>query len=94
MPPKKITHMSFGRSTPKNEYKLLEITLPKTKGKRVYEKIFSGQGSPKKEHWRRGHWRVLKTKNGKFKNRVWIDQMKCGNAKLGTIIKDYNLKEN
>lgn len=94
VPPKKINHLSFGRNTPKSEYKVLEITLPKPRGKRVYEKIFTGQGSPKKEHWRRGHWRVLRTKDGKLKKRVWIDQMKCGNAKLGTIIKDYVLKEN
>ena len=93
-PPKKINHISFGRNTPKSEYKVLEITLPKPRGKRVYEKIFTGQGSPKKEHWRRGHWRVLRTKDGKLKKRVWIDQMKCGNPKLGSIIKDYVLKEN
>ena len=90
-PPKKIDHKRFGRVVPKNEYKVVKIELPKPRGKRIYEQMFTGQGSPKKEHWRRGHWRTLKDQFGKIKKRVWIGEMKVGNPALGTIIHDYHL---
>jgi len=68
------------------------IQLPKPRGKRIYEQMFTGHGSPKREHWRRGHWRTVRDKSGNFKRRVWIGEMKCGNPALGTIVHDYNLE--
>ncbi len=91
-PPKHINHKRFGRVVPKNEYKVVEIKLPKPRGKRIYEKMFTGQGSPKKEHWRRGHWRKLKDRFGRIKKWVWIGEMKVGNPALGTIVHDYHLQ--
>jgi hypothetical protein len=91
-PPKKIDHVRFGRVVPKNEYKVVTIQLPKPRGKRIYEQMFTGHGSPKKEHWRRGHWRTLKDKFGRVKKRVWISEMKVGNPELGTIVHDYRLE--
>jgi len=90
-PPKKIDHIAFGRKVPKNEYKVVTINLPKPRGKRVYSRMFTGQGSPKREHWRRGHWRVVKSRQGKIIRRVWIEQQKVGNAELGKIVHDYEL---
>ena len=77
---------------PKNEYKLVEIDLPKPRGKKVYKRIFTGQGSPKREHWRRGHWRRVVNKQGVTVKRIWIGEQKVGNKELGTIIHDYVLK--
>ena len=91
-PPQKIDHVMFGRRVPKNEYKLVSIQLPKPRGKRIYEQMFSGQGTPKKEHWRRGHWRTIRDKSGNIKKRVWIGEMKVGNPELGTIVHDYSLE--
>jgi len=93
IPPREIDHISFGRKSPKNEYKIVTINLPKPRGKKVYARMFTGQGSPKREHWRRGHWRVLKNKENKILKRVWIEQMKCGNAELGKITHDYVLNK-
>jgi hypothetical protein len=93
IPPKKIDHIAFGRKVPKNEYKVVTINLPKPRGKRVYSRMFTGQGSPKREHWRRGHWRVLKNKKGDVLKRIWIDQQKVGNAELGKITHDYVLNK-
>lgn len=93
VPPKKIDHIAFGRKVPKNEYKVVTINLPKPRGKRVYSRMFTGQGSPKREHWRRGHWRVLKNKKGDILKRIWIQQQKVGNAELGKIVHDYVLNK-
>ena len=90
-PPKKIDHIRFGRTVPKNEYKVVTINLPKPHGKRIYQQMFTGHGTPKKEHWRRGHWRTLRDKSGRVKKRVWIGEMKVGNPELGTIVHDYKL---
>jgi len=92
-PPKKIDYISFGRKVPKNEYKVVTINLPKPRGKRVYSRMFTGQGSPKREHWRRGHWRVLKNRHGSVLKRIWIDQQKVGNQELGKITHDYVLNK-
>jgi hypothetical protein len=92
IPPQKIDHVMFGRRVPKNEYKLVSIQLPKPRGKRIYEQMFTGHGTPKKEHWRRGHWRKVRDKSGNVKKRVWIGEMKVGNPDLGTIIHDYSLE--
>lgn len=90
--PKQIDHKCFGRVIPKSEYKVVTIDLPKPRGKRIYERMFTGQGSPKREHWRRGHWRSVKDMFGRIKKRVWIDEMKVGNPALGSIIHDYDLQ--
>ena len=92
-PPKQVDHIHLGRKVPKNEYKLVEIDLPKPRGKKVYKQMFTGHGSPKREHWRRGHWRRVNDKTGKLIKRVWIEEQKVGDPKLGTIIHDYLLKK-
>ena len=92
-PPKKIDHIRFGRNVPKNEYKVVTINLPKPRGKRIYDQMFSGQGTPKKEHWRRGHWRTYRDAKGNVLRRVWIEEMKVGNPELGTIVHDYRLEK-
>lgn len=92
MTPKQMDHRRFGRVIPKSEYKVVTIDLPKPRGKRIYERMFTGQGSPKREHWRRGHWRSLKDAFGRIRKRVWIDEMKVGNPILGSIIHDYDLQ--
>tara|TARA_R110001583_G_scaffold36359_2_gene119831 strand:+ start:2178 stop:3362 length:1185 start_codon:yes stop_codon:yes gene_type:complete len=91
VPPKKITHVYLNRSVPKNEYKVVQINLPKPRGKRVYNKMFTGQGSPKREHWRRGHWRRVHDRKGMLIKRIWIGEQKVGDKNLGTIVHDYEL---
>ena len=91
VPPKKITHIYLNRSVPKNEYKVVQINLPKPRGKRVYNRMFTGQGSPKREHWRRGHWRRVHDKKGTLIKRIWIGEQRVGDKKLGKIIHDYEL---
>lgn len=94
IPPSKITHLFLNKSVPKNEYKLVEIDLPKPRGKKIYKRIFTGHGSPKREHWRRGHWRRVVNNKGVTIKRIWIGEQKVGNSELGTIIHDYVLKSN
>ena len=91
-PAKQIDQIKFGRKVPKNEYKVVTINLPKPRGKRIYDQMFTGHGTPKREHWRRGHWRTLKDARGNVKKRVWIGEMKVGDPALGTIIHDYEFK--
>tara|TARA_R100001460_G_scaffold1862_7_gene6607 strand:+ start:3602 stop:4786 length:1185 start_codon:yes stop_codon:yes gene_type:complete len=91
IPPKKISHIYLSRSVPRNEYKVVQINLPKPRGKRVYNKMFTGQGSPKREHWRRGHWRRVHDRKGNLIKRIWIGEQKVGNAELGKIVHDYEL---
>jgi len=91
--PEKIKGARFAdRELKVNEYITIDIQLPKPRGKRIYERMFTGQGSPKREHWRRGHWRTLRDEAGNLKKRVWIEATKCGDPKLGSIIHDYNLR--
>tara|TARA_R100000353_G_scaffold155257_1_gene114077 strand:- start:210 stop:1421 length:1212 start_codon:yes stop_codon:yes gene_type:complete len=80
------------RTIPKKQYKVLSIELPKPRGKVVYERMFTGHGAPKCEHWRRGHWRRVKNKDGVISHRVWINAMKVGDPALGSIIHDYDLQ--
>ena len=89
----KVKHVRFGRSVPTNEYSLLNIELPKPRGKTVYEKIFTGQGTPKKWHMRRGHWRRYRDKHGNITKRIWIDQCEAGSKEHGQKVKDYNLQK-
>jgi len=87
--PQKITHMRFGRKLPENEYKLVTIQLPKPRGVRIYEKEFTGHGTPKRQHWVRGHWRKIKGRA----DRTWIGPHIRGNSELGTIVHDYKLEK-
>ena len=89
----KVKHVRFGRSVPTNEYSLLNIELPKPRGKTVYEKIFTGQGTPKKWHMRRGHWRRYRDRQGNVTKKVWIDQCEAGSKEHGQKINDYNLQK-
>ena len=87
-PPKKITHTRWGRKLPENEYKLVTIQLPKPRGVRIYEQKFTGHGTPKRQHWVRGHWRKIKGRA----DRTWIAPHIRGNSELGTIVHDYKLE--
>ncbi len=87
-PPKKIDHVRFGRVVPKNEYKLVTIQLPKPRGVKIYEQMFTGHGTPKREHWVRGHHRRIKGRS----EPTWIPPHIRGNSDLGTIIHDYKLE--
>ena len=89
----KITHVRYGKRVPLNEYNLINIDLPKPKGRVVYEKIFTGHGSPKRWHMRRGHWRRYRDAKGNITKRVWIDQCEAGSKELGSKINDYNLQK-
>ena len=94
VPKKKIDHIKFGKKVPKNEYKLIDVQLPKPRGKNVYEQMFTGQGSPKRQHEVRGHWRAVeRDRFGNVVKRTWIPPHTRGNADLGVIIHDYNLKK-
>ena len=86
----KLRSMAWGQRVPRNEVRLLDIDLPKPRGTTRYEKMFKGGGSPKRRV-RRGHWRRLKRRDGTFSVK-WIEEQWVGNADLGTIIHDYNLK--
>ena len=89
----KITHVRYGKRVPLNEYNLINIDLPKPKGRVVYEKIFTGHGTPKRWHMRRGHWRRYRDAKGNITKRVWIDQCEAGSKELGSKINDYNLQK-
>jgi hypothetical protein len=89
----KIKHIRFGRSVPTNEYSLLNIELPKPRGKTVYEKIFSGHGTPKKWHKRRGHWRRYRDAQGNVTKRIWVAECEAGSKAYGEKINDYNLQK-
>ena len=89
-PNPKILHTRNGKNLPKYSYRLVTIDLPKPKVRKVYKGIITGSGSPKAEHWRRGHWRVQNYKNGK--KRIWIEPMKVGDKNIGVIEHDYILR--
>lgn len=69
---------------PHSEYKLLNLILPKQQETKKPNP--DANGSPKRYHQRRGHWRHLQ--NGKT---IWIKDKWVGNQELGTIYHDYNL---
>ena len=87
-PPKKIDHVRFGRVVPKNEYKVVTIQLPKPRGVKIYEQMFTGHGTPKREHWVRGHHRRIRGRS----EPTWIPPHIRGNPELGTIVHDYKLE--
>ena len=89
----KIEHIRFGKRVPANEYSLINIDLPKPRGKTVYEKIFTGHGSPKRWHLRRGHWRRYRDAKGNVTKRVWVEQCEAGNKHLGSKVNDIYKKQ-
>ena len=90
-PSKDVKHTRYGRRVPENEYRTVFIDLPE-RCKTLRRGILTGTGSPKKEHWRRGHWRIYRDERGRETRRTWIAPMKCGNPELGTIEHDYVLR--
>ena len=54
--------------------------------------MFTGHGTPKRQHVRRGHWRVTKDKHGRVKDRTWIQPCIVGNPDLGIINHEYVLR--
>ena len=91
-PNEKIIHTKLGKRVPRNEYKVLDIDLSDSKIRKVYKTRFQGKGNPKREHTRRGHYRRLRDVNGNITRKIWIKSCIAGNAELGTLTKDYNLK--
>lgn len=89
--PKKVSGIRWGKQLPKNEVKVIEIELPK-RGVNVYEQLWTGHGTPKRQHVRRGHWRVYKDEFGRIKERIWIEPMVCGDPELGVIDHEYVLR--
>ena len=73
---------------PQDRYKRVTINLPKDKAIKLYNKQ---KARTRKfgtaEHTVRGHWRVYK----KTGERVWIGEHSRGDAKYGTVHKDYTL---
>lgn len=87
----KVHRLAYGQRVPRNELRLLDIDLPKPKGTTQYERMFAGSGAKKRRHVRRGHFRNVVLKDG-TEIRRWIKEQWVGDAKLGTITHDYNLK--
>lgn len=85
-PDPEMKKRKYGRIIPQNEYRVVSIDLP-TRAKIIRRGILTGQGTPKKRHWCRGHMRRLKS--GKS---IWIRPHERGNEAYGTIYHDYHLK--
>ena len=81
-----ITPRKYGRIIPQNEYRVVSIDLP-TRAKKIRRSILTGNGTPKKRHWCRGH--IRRYSDGR---RVWIKPHERGNEAYGTIYHDYLLK--
>ena len=64
------------------ETRTIEIELPKPRGKEMHEQQY-GDGTPRKWHKVRGHWRVYK----KTGHRVWIESHERGSKKRARFIK-------
>jgi len=88
----KVARTAWGSVVPRNELRVLEIELPKPRGTTQYERMFTGHGSPKRQHTRMGHWRIKRNPNGSIKWKRWISEMTCGNPELGIIEKEHHLK--
>tara|TARA_R100001510_G_C7650454_1_gene207963 strand:+ start:862 stop:2118 length:1257 start_codon:yes stop_codon:yes gene_type:complete len=87
------TGIKWGKTMPRNEVRTLDIALPKPEGVKIYEKMFKGFGTPKRQHLRRGHWRHLHKQDGTVQ-RTWIGEQVVGDPSLGIIDHNYNLKRN
>lgn len=91
--PKRTKRLKWGKPLPRNEVKVVEIDLPKERGVNLVQKLFTGQGSPKRQHLRRRHpRRILDRKTGKLKYIKWIEPQLVGNPELGIIEHEYFLK--
>lgn len=90
--PKPVPRIQWGKRLPRNEVKVIELDLPKKNGVNIYKQLFTGHGTPKRQHVRRGHWRVLKDPNGRITDRKWIKPMIVGNPELGIIEHEFLLK--
>ena len=86
-----VKRIAYGRSVPRNEIRTLEIDLPKPRGTTRYERMFKGGGGKKRRHVRRGHWHTFIYKGGERKVK-WVEEKWVGDASLGTITHDYELK--
>ena len=72
----------------KDVYKRITINLPKNKAIAAFNKQKARtRAFGTAEHSVRGHWRFYK----KTGVRIWIDEHKRGDAKYGTVHKDYTL---
>ena len=89
--PKKVSTIRWGRRVPKNEVKVVEIELPK-RGVNVHSQLFTGHGSPKRQHGRRGHLDVTKIDQAGLSKRFWIEPKVVGNPELGIINHEYVLQ--
>ena len=89
--PKKINAIRWGRRVPKNEIKVVEIELPK-RGVNVHSQLFTGHGTPKRQHARRGHPRRYKDRSGRIIKEIWIEPKVVGNPELGIINHEYVLQ--
>ena len=90
--PKKVSAIRWGRPLPKNEVKVVEVDLPKRRGVNLYQQLFTGQGSPQRQHVRRGYWRRYKDAQGRIIREQWIKSYVAGNPELGVIEHEYFLK--
>jgi len=89
--PKKVSTVRWGRRVPRNEIKIVEIDLPK-KGVNVYGQLFTGHGSPKRQHGRRGHPRRYRDRTGKVIREIWVEPSIVGDPDLGIINHEYVLQ--
>ena len=87
----KVKHIRHGRRVPENEFKTVSIDLPK-RCVVARRGILTGTGTPKRQHWRRGHPRVYRDANGMVKKRVWIEPQLVGDPANGSIEHDYELR--
>ena len=90
--PSRTRRIRFGAVVPRKEVKVVEIELPKSRAKTTYKRLFTGQGTPKRLHQRRGHWRVYVNADGTERKPVWIAPMWVGNEDVGIIEHKYELK--
>ena len=90
--PSKTRRIKFGAVVPRKEVKVVEIELPKSRASTTYKRLFTGQGSPKRLHQRRGHWRVNMNADGTERKPIWIAPMWVGNEEVGVIDHQYELK--
>ena len=90
--PSKTRRIKFGAIVPRKEVKVVEIELPKSRASTTYKRLFTGQGTPKRLHQRRGHWRVNMNADGTERKPIWIAPMWVGNEEIGIIEHEYELK--
>lgn len=90
--PKKIRSIRWGRPVPRNEVKVVEVDLPKKRGVNLHKQLFTGHGSPQRQHVRRGYWRKIKDAKGRIIRERWVKPYVAGNPELGIIEHEYFLK--